>query len=153
MNNISVALSADEDGFLSRECPTCLGRFKGAIINGAVEVHSCPYCGHEGDGCWWTPEQLAYMQSIALREILPEIDGMMDKMEQASGGLIRITAERSTPDGPVVPDEAGGPEELYTFACCGARAKLETQLLATSDGSVGIPTCLQCGTLTPSAGN
>lgn len=151
MNNISLALPADEDGFLSRECPTCLGRFKGEIVDGALEVHYCPYCGHNGDDCWWTPEQSAYVRSVAWREIIPEIDHMMGEIEQSSGGLIRVTAERSTPEGPVVPDECGGPEEFHVFACCGARAKLEERFLATSDGGVGTPTCLQCGAVAPPA--
>jgi NAD-dependent SIR2 family protein deacetylase len=145
MTNIALTLPADEDGFLSRECPTCLGRFKGAIVDGSLDVHYCPYCGHNGDDCWWTPEQLAYARAIAMQEVLPEIDHMMDEIAQSSGGLIKVTAERSTPDGPVVPDESGGPDELHTFACCGAQAKLESGLLVTTDGGTGVPTCPRCG--------
>jgi hypothetical protein len=73
-NRITVQLKPDEEGYLGRECPekTCLGYFKivpGTGLPGSPPCH-CPYCGHTGSSnTFHTPEQIEYVQSVALRQI------------------------------------------------------------------------------------
>lgn len=73
-NSINVPIRPDADGYVGRECPvqTCLGYFKvtlGTGIKGPAACH-CPYCGHGGDHrTFWTPEQIAYAKSVAIRQI------------------------------------------------------------------------------------
>ena len=144
---ISLSIPSDDDGFLSRECPTCLGTFKAKVIDGGITVHFCPYCGHEGDDCWWTSDQLAYARAAAMEALSPTIDKMFDGLESASGGFIKVSVERSTPQRPVLPMETSGTEERHLFGCCSAEAKIERRLLTTPDGSIAPVTCISCGTV------
>jgi hypothetical protein len=145
--NISLNIPSDDDGFLSRECPTCLGTFKARVIEGGITVHFCPYCGHEGDDCWWTSSQLAYARAAAMEALSPTIDAMFDGLGSASGGLIKVSVERSTPERPVLPVEISGTEEIHSFECCGTEAKIERHLLTTSAGTTAPVTCISCGTV------
>jgi hypothetical protein len=71
---IEVPMRSDAEGYFGRECPekNCLGYFKvtpGTGVKGPAPCH-CPYCGHRGDQrTFWTPEQLEYAKSVALRRI------------------------------------------------------------------------------------
>lgn len=73
-NQISIPLSPDEEGYIGRECPvkTCLGYFKitpGTGVKGPAPCH-CPYCGHSGaHNTFFTPEQIEYAKSVAIRRI------------------------------------------------------------------------------------
>lgn len=73
-NQITVPLKPDEEGYLGRECPEegCLKYFKimpGTGLPGSPPCH-CPYCGHVGSSnTFHTPEQIEYVQSVALRQI------------------------------------------------------------------------------------
>lgn len=146
-DSISLRIPSDDDGFISRECPTCLGTFKAKVIDGGTIVHFCPYCGHEGDDCWWTPDQLAYARAAAMEALSPEIDEMAAELESASSGLIKVTVERSTPERPVAPIESSATEEAHSFSCCGTEAKIERHLLMTSGGATAPVTCISCGTV------
>ena len=74
-NSISVAIPKDEHGFLGRECPesSCLGYFKvrpGTGLPGTDIPCHCPYRGHAGSPTtFYTPEQIEYAKSVALRQI------------------------------------------------------------------------------------
>jgi hypothetical protein len=78
-NHFSVPLDTDEDGYIGRECPvkTCLGYFKitpGTGLKDPAPCH-CPYCGHSGDhDTFFTPAQIEYAQSVAIRQITDAID-------------------------------------------------------------------------------
>jgi hypothetical protein len=73
-NQISIPISPDEEGYIGRECPvkTCLGYFKitpGTGVKGPTPCH-CPYCGHSGEhNTFFTPEQIEYAKSVAIRKI------------------------------------------------------------------------------------
>ena len=142
--DIRASLQCDEDGFLSRECPTCLGRFKAPIKDGTVIGRFCPYCGHEGEGCWWTPQQLDYMRALALGAIKPQLDAAFEGLER-SGGLISISVERSSPEPAVVPVEPPGSEVRQQCEQCLAELKLETARLRTVTDATAPFTCIECG--------
>jgi hypothetical protein len=73
-NRISISIPHDEEGYIGRECPvkTCLGYFKimpGTGVKGPAPCH-CPYCGHTGpQNTFFTPEQIEYAKSVAVRTI------------------------------------------------------------------------------------
>ncbi|MES2179304.1 MAG: hypothetical protein V4550_15705 [Gemmatimonadota bacterium] len=142
--NISASLVTDDDGYLGRECPTCLGRFKVRVTDGAAVVDYCPYCAHEGADCWWTPEQLEYLQALALEQLQPEIDTMLEGLA-GNSGFLSISVERSVPELPTQPSEEGGPSDVVSFSCCGAQAKIELSRLQTLSGELAPPTCVACG--------
>jgi hypothetical protein len=145
---IQASLAGDDDGFLSRECPTCSGRFKASIRDGSIVVRYCPYCGHEGAACWWTPEQLEYMRAIAVGAIQPDLDAAFAKLPKL-GGFISITVEQSTPEPPVMPAEQIGSEVRYRCGACLAEVKLETPRLRAISGGYAPFTCIECGSSQP----
>jgi hypothetical protein len=85
-NRISVPISQDEEGYIGRECPvkTCLGYFKitpGTGIKGPAPCY-CPYCGHQGEqNTFFTPEQIEYARSIAIRSVLDAVHQDMKALE------------------------------------------------------------------------
>jgi len=141
---IQASLPVDGDGFIGRECPTCLGRFKAPISDGNIVGQFCPYCGHEDEDCWWTPEQLEYMRALALNAIQPALDSAFAGLEQ-SNGLISITVDRSQPPAAIAPAEREGAEIRAGCRACGTEVKLEMSRLVTTDGGSAPFTCLQCG--------
>jgi hypothetical protein len=74
-NQISVPVQEDEAGYLGRECPEqkCTGYFKikpGTGLTGQDLPCHCPYCGHvDGHNKFWTPEQIEYAKSVAIRTV------------------------------------------------------------------------------------
>jgi hypothetical protein len=85
-NQISVPLTQDKDGYLGRECPvkTCLGYFKitpGTGLKGPAPCH-CPYCGHSGEhNTFFTPEQIEYARSVAIRRITDAVHQDLKALE------------------------------------------------------------------------
>jgi hypothetical protein len=131
MNNdvqLKVELTLDTDGFLSQECPACLRRFKAHIEAGdGKELRFCPYCRHEGLGCWWTPAQAEYFGQIASDKIVaPMLERMARNFNSSmsKGGLIQVTMStsqrRHSPRPPVEPDLE---MPLAYFSCCDERIK------------------------------
>ena len=62
----SIAPFLDEEGFLSRECPSpaCTRQFR-AHNEGTPEQASyyCPYCGHSAaNEEWWTADQARFQE-------------------------------------------------------------------------------------------
>jgi hypothetical protein len=86
-DKIQVAIPMDERGFLGRECPeqNCLGYFKvkpGTGLSGPDLACHCPYCGHSGSSdTFWTPDQVAYAGSVALRQITEAVDEDLKSLE------------------------------------------------------------------------
>lgn len=146
MTDTTVSLSSDEDGFISRECPTCVGLFKAQVVDGNITVHFCPYCGHEGDDSWWTPEQLEFIQKAAAEAIRPELEQIAREFESHSGGFLKITADLSPLEPAVAPHETPDTMETNFFPCCGARAKLERSRLSGPEGREAQAYCVMCGT-------
>jgi hypothetical protein len=63
---LEVNFPTDLDGFLSQECPSCNQPFKVLFGQGSSEpISFCPYCGFEGQDCWWTQEQVDHAAAAA----------------------------------------------------------------------------------------
>lgn len=82
-----MSIPLDENGFLGRECPekACLGYFKvkpGTGLTGPDLQCHCPYCGHVGDtDTFWTPDQLEYAKSVAVRQVTDDLFKELKKSE------------------------------------------------------------------------
>jgi len=139
--DIQVSLNTDADGFLSQECPTCAKRFKVVYGQGSDRpVSFCPYCGHEGQQCWWTPEQAAYFQGVVGdRVVTPMLDDFARNINRMGrpGDFLRMKAAVSHNPPAAAPAEPDGAMVLATFVCCGETIK--------HDGSVDHVHCVICG--------
>jgi hypothetical protein len=75
LEQFSVSIPKDDEGYVGRECPQpdCEGYFKikpGTGLKGANLPCFCPYCGHQDPpGRFFTKAQVEYAKSIAIREI------------------------------------------------------------------------------------
>jgi len=83
---IRIPISADEGGYLGRECPVegCLGYFKitpGTGVKGPAPCY-CPYCGHSGDQkTFFTRDQIEYAKSIVMRQVSDAIRQDLKSLE------------------------------------------------------------------------
>jgi hypothetical protein len=122
---MSVSFNTDGAGFMSQECPSCEERFKTQPGKGSPNpVSHCPYCGHEGTNCWFTPEQAEYLRGFATQEVLgphlEELDRNLRRIGSSSGGLIKVTGRIEKPRAPPRPEENDDDmPKVMTFACCG----------------------------------
>jgi len=85
-NQIRIPIEADEAGYIGRECPIkeCLGYFKITPGTGITTPApcNCPYCGHIGESStFFTPEQIEYARSVALRQVTDAIHRDLKPME------------------------------------------------------------------------
>lgn len=84
---VSVKLSTDEYGYIGKECPEpqCLGYFKitpGTGLKGVDLPCHCPYCGYTGSHRrFFTPEQLAYAKTVAIRQLTDQLSSELKKLE------------------------------------------------------------------------
>lgn len=145
----TIEFPTDEDGFISRECPTCFGQFKAPVINGNSTVHFCPYCGHEGEDCWWTPDQVDMIQKATAAMILPTLEEMVKEFEAQSSGFIKLKAELSPPEPVIAPREDILPMDTVSFPCCSSLLKIDLGRLSSPQGDASSAFCILCGT--PSA--
>jgi Zn ribbon nucleic-acid-binding protein len=70
---MTITLPTDDEGMVGRECPECKEYFKVKPGTGLpdIETCTCPYCEHTDDsGEFITEDQLKYVESIAMREVL-----------------------------------------------------------------------------------
>lgn len=91
---ISVTMPLDSDGFIRRECPSCLQQFKwhSGPANEEAEAHQepvaayyCPLCGQPaGPDSWWTQEQLDFAEQAAMPELGRAVEDEMKKMFKRS---------------------------------------------------------------------
>ena len=146
MTQRELSMPADRDGYISRECPTCIGRFKVPVSDGNATVHFCPDCGHEGENCWWTQEQVAFIQRAQAEMVRPILEDFARDFQSNSNDLIQFKAELSPAIPAVAPTENDGGHEVYAFACCGAKAKLDAARLVDTTGAPSPATCPMCGT-------
>lgn len=99
--SIPVQLPLDSDGFLRRECPNCEQEFKWYHHQEddpdaeRVDQCHCPRCGvAAAPDSWWTPDQLAYMQSAAAPEIERAIgDALRDAFRGVKG--VKVSPNRN----------------------------------------------------------
>lgn len=141
--DVSISFELDSDGFMSQECPSCAKRFKVLFTNGEEKgsgpLGHCPYCGHKGEGCWWTAAQAKYIEDSVVAPFEDELSRVMRDLSRPSrSGSIKIdfkgTGTRARPVKPVEPDD---PMPIILFACHNEKVK--------HDGSMDELRCIICG--------
>ena len=136
---MQISFPTDNDGFLSNECPSCGLRFKSTPGEGSHEpIGCCPYCGHRGENCWFTTEQVKHAESVAHSVLVaPELKKFERELKRMGGGFLKIKA-KSTPapqlPPPLEPDEEF---DILRFPCCNETIKAERH---------GKLFCIICGT-------
>ena len=82
-------------------------------------ISYCPYCGYTGQQCWYTQEQLDYMQAVAVDiAIAPKLNELERHLKGASQGLLRIHTKSNLPKPPPPPIENDDPFDVLHFPCC-----------------------------------
>lgn len=129
----------DTDGFLSQECPSCEQQFKVIFGQGSEEpISYCPYCGYNGEDCWYTQPQLEHIQSVVFSTVLaPELKKLDRQVKGMSKGFLKIDMKSNLPTPSVVPIDTDDLFEIFHFPCCG-----ETVKAARGDNLF----CIICGT-------
>ncbi|MEQ1636840.1 MAG: toll/interleukin-1 receptor domain-containing protein [Methylococcales bacterium] len=117
---MEIRFPTDNDGFLSQECPSCNQQFKVTFGGGGNEpISFCPYCGHEGQECWFTKEQVNYIQSAVTNVILePELKKLGHQFKYV-GLSTNISDVSSTPF------DADIDFEVFRFPCCNETVKAD----------------------------
>ena len=140
---MSISFELDSDGFMSQECPSCVKRFKVRFAQGDEKGNGplghCPYCGYQGESCWWTPEQAEYIQASVVGPFEDEMRRMAKDFNRKNrGGPVqfdmKLSGGASSPVKPLEPDE---PMPMIVFACHAESVK--------HDGSRGELHCIICG--------
>jgi hypothetical protein len=121
----SIPITADEDGYLGRECPVqdCLGYFKitpGTGVMGPAPCF-CAYCGHKGESnTFFTQEQIEYAKSVVLRKVTDALHKDLKSLEfehkpQGPFGIgLSLKVQRSAP----LPIRYYREKELETAITC-----------------------------------
>ena len=124
-NSISVTIPRDEEGYLGRECPNqeCLGYFKVTPGTGIADVTTCtcPYCGtSEKHDHFWTPEQIAYAQSMARRTVVDAFQQDLKSMEfrHRPRGRFGIGISLTVKSSPLPPIDQYSEKDLETEVVC-----------------------------------
>lgn len=138
---VQVSFSADSQGFISQECPSCERRFKVQVNNGSDHaVSHCPYCGSGSDNGWLTKEQRAYALGVVSDEVVsPMLDDFTRKLNRMNrpGGLVSFKGSYKRSATPAKPAELEDSLPLFTFPCCGEPVRYE--------GSAAELFCIVCG--------
>ncbi len=121
----SIPITADDDGYLGRECPVevCLGYFKitpGTGVKGPSPCF-CAYCGHKGESnTFFTQEQIEYAKSVVLRKVTDALHKDLKSLEfehkpQGLFGIgLSLKVQRSAP----LPIRYYREKELETAITC-----------------------------------
>jgi hypothetical protein len=136
----SISFSLDSDGFLSQECPTCVKIFKTKPGSGSEKpIGFCPYCGYQGLDCWWTTEQVEYIQGMAQHEFVnPLLNEFQDSLKSSFNKYasnISVKADHINSTKPLPPGESDSPMNTTVTECCNESIK----------HSEPISFCLACG--------
>jgi nucleoside phosphorylase len=134
-----MKFSSDEDGYLRRECPSCICQFKwiGSIGLPQDQMFFCPYCGVESAGStWWTPEQLTYIREVSAAEMQAQFSRSIQEGLRGSRYL-KYKPAAIKQDRPGPPEEANDlePKEFS----CHPEAKIKV------DDPERAKFCLICG--------
>lgn len=139
--DVEVSFRTDSDGFLSRQCPKCVRRFKSISGEGSDQpISCCPYCGHRDRGNWLTDEQTKYAMAVAADAVItPELNKMARKFNRqlGGGGLLKISMDVKRGSKPRAPVESNNSMLIVRFACCNERIK--------HDGRATALHCVICG--------
>lgn len=127
-NRIRVSLTTDENGLVGRECPQpeCEGYFllkPGTGLTGEDLPCHCPYCGHAGSpNDFTTKEQLAYLKSVAMRQITDAVRRDLKALEfnHPPRGAFGIGISMKLQPGRPVPIRVYREKALETFVTCAA---------------------------------
>lgn len=139
-DSVTVTFNTDSEGFLSQECPSCERRFKAKMGEGSDQpISFCPYCGHSGRDCWWTPEQVEYLSAKVGNEVVgPQLDAMArDFNQKTAGGFVSMSMKVSKPPTPLPPSEPDDDWPTVKFDCCNELIK--------HDGKEQRLHCIICG--------
>ena len=141
--DMSISFELDSDGFMSQECPSCAKRFKVQFTQGDEKgsgpLGHCPYCGYQGEKCWWTPEQAQYIEDSVAAPLEDEMAKMARDFNRTSrGGPVRMSVKKTgggaVPVKPLEPDDS---IPRIVFACHDEPVK--------HDGSKAELHCIICG--------
>jgi len=123
---VEINFPTDSNGYLSQECPSCAQRFKVCFGEGSEEpISFCPYCGYKGHDCWYTPDQVQYIQAVATDVVLtPELKKLEREMKKASIGFLKIDMKDDFPQVGTPPMEADDAFDVLNFPCCNEKIKV-----------------------------
>ena len=123
---MKINFPTDSDGYLSQECPSCVQRFKVCFGQGSEEpISFCPYCGNNGHDCWYTQDQVEYIQAVATDVVLsPELKKLEREMKKASGGFLKIDMKTDLPPIGAPPMETDDTLDVLRFPCCSETIKV-----------------------------
>ncbi len=123
---MEIRFPTDADGFLSQECPSCEQRFKVIFGEGSEEsISYCPYCGHNGENCWFTQAQSDYMQLVAANVALgPELKKLKHQLKGMSKGFLKVDMTPDLSEPPPTPAETDDPLDLLHLPCCNETIKV-----------------------------
>lgn len=131
MTTLDISINTDSDGFVSQECPACSKTFKIRFGSGAkAPLAHCPYCQHDGTGCWWTKAQAEYIRSIATHEVIgPEFEKMARDLHRSTrNSLFPLKMTVTKAPKRAAPLEPNGNMSTHLFPCCGETIKFEGPL-------------------------
>lgn len=116
---MKVNFPTDLDGFLSQECPSCKQAFKVVFGEGSEEpVSFCPYCGYEGQDCWWTQEQADYAKAVAYNlTVKPELEKLSKRLNKKSKGWLKVSLSADLLGGEKSPVDVERDFNIYHFPC------------------------------------
>jgi hypothetical protein len=108
---LEMSIPLDSNGFLRRECPTCVREFKwlhtpqeeGNAAPVAEGGYYCPYCGVQAEaGTWLTQAQADLAQNmVAAKVVGPMLEKLGDGFKSVgrqSGGFIKAELEYDPPE-------------------------------------------------------
>ena len=124
-----MSFPTDSDGFISQECPSCGQRFKVVFGEGSEEpISYCPYCGFNGNDCWYTQQQVEHIQTVAANVVIaPELKKLERQLKQASKGFLRIDMKSDLQKPSPPPMEADDSIDIIKFTCCNETVKVNRQ--------------------------
>ena len=121
-----MSFPTDTDGFLSQECPSCRQRFKAVFGEGSEEpISYCPYCGYNGNDCWYTQDQVEHIQAAAANvAIAPDLKEKERQLKQASNGFLKIDMKSDFQKPSPPPLEVDDLLDIIKFSCCNETIKV-----------------------------